>query len=100
MADENFDLRILGVEPGEEIARARKLTIRTTRGPIPVVMHAAGSASRAILCVSGAIGGFDGPCDALSAPRARSAAQGIAVAASTIGCPTISTNACSIRSRR
>jgi uncharacterized protein len=61
MADDKFDLRILGVDPGEEIARARKLTIRTTRGPIPVVMHEAGSASRAVVCVSGAIGGFDGP---------------------------------------
>jgi alpha/beta superfamily hydrolase len=67
MADDNFDLRILGVDPGEEIARARKLTIRTSRGPIPVVMHAAASPSRAVVCVSGAIGGFDGP--ALLYPR-------------------------------
>src|ERR1700687_3109176 len=61
MTDDKFDLRILGGDPGEEIARARKLTIRTTRGPIPVVIHAAASASRAVVCVSGAIGGFDGP---------------------------------------
>jgi pimeloyl-ACP methyl ester carboxylesterase len=61
MAEEALDLRILGVEPGEEIAGARKLDLRTTRGSIPIVMHAAEGATRAALCISGAIGGFDGP---------------------------------------
>jgi alpha/beta superfamily hydrolase len=80
MANDNFDLRILGIDPGEEIARARKLTIRTTRGPIPVVMHAAASPSRAVVCVSGAIGGFDGP--AMLYPRLglELPSKGIAVA--------------------
>ena len=59
--DEQLDMQILGVEPGDEVAGARKLHIRTTRGAIPVVMHSAESASRAVLCVCGAIGGFDGP---------------------------------------
>ena len=61
MTDDNLDLRILGVDPGEEIAGARKITIRTSRGAIPVVMHAAESASRAVVYICGAIGGFDGP---------------------------------------
>lgn len=61
MSDEYLDLRILGVDPDEEIAGARRLTIRTSRGAIPVVMHAAQTPSRAVVCVSGAIGGFDGP---------------------------------------
>jgi alpha/beta superfamily hydrolase len=61
MSDENLDMRILGVDPGEEIAGARRLTIRTSRGAIPLVMHAAQNPSRAVVCVSGAIGGFDGP---------------------------------------
>ncbi|HJU29253.1 MAG TPA: hypothetical protein VJ718_08785 [Candidatus Binataceae bacterium] len=61
MADEALDLRILGVEPGEEIAGARKLELRTTRGSIPIILHAAEGATRAALCLSGAIGGFDGP---------------------------------------
>lgn len=61
MAGEALDLRILGVEPGEEIAGARKLELRTTRGSIPIVLHAAEGAMRAALCVSGAIGGYDGP---------------------------------------
>jgi alpha-beta hydrolase superfamily lysophospholipase len=61
MADEQLEMQILRVEPGDEVAGARKLQIRTTRGPIPVVMHAAENPSRAVLCISGAIGGFDGP---------------------------------------
>lgn len=58
---EGINLRITSVEPGDEIAGARKITLVTTRGPIPVVMHAAPEKGRAALCVSGAIGGFDGP---------------------------------------
>src|ERR1700730_17466312 len=55
-------MRILAVEPGDEIAGAHKLEIRTTRGAIPVIMHgSAENPSGAVLCVSGAIGGFDGP---------------------------------------
>lgn len=67
MSGENLDLRILGIEPEEEIAGARRLSIRTTRGAIPILMHAAEGASRAVVCVSGARGGFDGP--ALLYPR-------------------------------
>ena len=59
--DEGLTLRITSVEPGDEIAGARKVTVVTTRGPIPVVLHAAPEKGRAVLCVSGAIGGFDGP---------------------------------------
>jgi pimeloyl-ACP methyl ester carboxylesterase len=59
--DEGLTLRITSVEPGDEIAGARKITIVTTRGPIPVVLHAAPAKGRAVLCVSGAIGGYDGP---------------------------------------
>jgi len=62
MADEELEIQILGVEPGDEVAGARKVAIRTNRGPIPVIVHSAGeNASRAVLCVSGAIGGYDGP---------------------------------------
>ena len=61
LLDEGLTLRITSVEPGDEIAGARKVTIVTTRGPIPVVLHAAPEKGRAALCVSGAIGGFDGP---------------------------------------
>ena len=61
MPEDALEMRVLGVDPEDEIAGARKLCLRTTRGVIPVVMHAAENASRAVLCVSGAIGGFDGP---------------------------------------
>jgi len=59
--DEGLTLRITGVEPGDEIAGARKVTIATTRGSIALVMHSAPKKGCAVLCVSGAIGGFDGP---------------------------------------
>jgi alpha-beta hydrolase superfamily lysophospholipase len=59
--DEGVTLRITGVEPGDEIAGARRVTINTTRGAIPLVMHSAPEKGRAVLCVSGAMGGFDGP---------------------------------------
>jgi dienelactone hydrolase len=60
MADE-LSMRIVGVEPGVEIAGARRLAIKTTRGTVPMVMHSAAEAGRAALCLSGAIGGLDGP---------------------------------------
>ncbi len=59
--DEELTLRITGVEESAEVAGARKVTIATTRGSIALVMHSAPEKGRAVLCVSGAIGGFDGP---------------------------------------
>jgi alpha-beta hydrolase superfamily lysophospholipase len=61
MSDEGINLRITGIEPGPEVAGARWLQIQTTRGPIPMILHAAPEPGRATLCVSGAIGGYDGP---------------------------------------
>jgi alpha/beta superfamily hydrolase len=61
MSDDDLQMRILGVDPAEEVAGATKLHLRTTRGSIPVILHSAEKTSRAILCVCGAIGGFDGP---------------------------------------
>lgn len=37
---DDINLRITGVEPGDEIAGARKLVIRTTRGDISMLLHA------------------------------------------------------------
>jgi len=59
--EEGLTLRITGVEGGDEVAGARKVTIATTRGSIALVLHSAPEKGRAVLCVSGAIGGFDGP---------------------------------------
>jgi pimeloyl-ACP methyl ester carboxylesterase len=75
MSDDDLSLRIIGVEPGDdggaEIAVVRSLRLRTTRGEIPVILHepevhepevhAAVTPGRAVLCISGALGGFDGP---------------------------------------
>jgi hypothetical protein len=58
---DEINLRITGVEPAYEIAGVRRLALHTTRGTIPIVFHAALEARRAALCVSGAIGGYDGP---------------------------------------
>jgi uncharacterized protein len=78
--DDELSLRIIGIEsgiePGDETAGARRLKLRTTRGEIPLIVHspevhapearapetpAAETPGRAVLCISGAIGGFDGP---------------------------------------
>jgi alpha/beta superfamily hydrolase len=61
MSDDNLELRILGVDAGDEIAGACEVTMRTTRGSIPIILHAGEPTTRAVLCVSGASGGFDGP---------------------------------------
>jgi pimeloyl-ACP methyl ester carboxylesterase len=81
MSDDELNLRIVGVDPGDEIAGARRLKLRTTRGEIPIIIHApevhasevhvpeestsdvraAETPGRAVLCISGALGGFDGP---------------------------------------
>jgi uncharacterized protein len=60
MSDE-INLRIVGVDSGDEIAGARRIAIRTTRGAIAAMLHRTSDAHSAALCVSGAIGGFDGP---------------------------------------
>ena len=97
MSDDNLALRIVGVDSDEAIAGARTLRLRTTRGTIPMVLHAAASASRAVVCICGAIGGFDGPTMLYPQLGRQLPPKGISVVASTIARPTISTNACSIR---
>jgi alpha/beta superfamily hydrolase len=65
MSDDDLSLSITGVEEdadsGREIAGARRLKLRTTRGDIPIIVHAAETPGSAALCISGALGGFDGP---------------------------------------
>jgi alpha/beta superfamily hydrolase len=61
MATDDLTLRIVGVEGGDEIEGARPVTIRTTRGDIRTLLHATPDRGRAVICVSGAIGGMDGP---------------------------------------
>jgi alpha/beta superfamily hydrolase len=61
MSEEDLSLRIVGVDSGDETEGGRSIELRTTRGTIPLIVHAAESPGRAILCISGAIGGFDGP---------------------------------------
>ncbi len=77
---EHIDLKILGVDAEDEVAGARKLIIRTTRGPIPMIFHAAAEPGRAALCVSGAIGGLDGPSKLYPRLGSELPQQGIAIA--------------------
>jgi uncharacterized protein len=72
--EDELTLRIVGIDPGfapgfapgDERAGERHLRLRTTRGEIPLIVHAPEmpaneTSARAVLCISGAIGGFDGP---------------------------------------
>src|SRR5579885_137409 len=81
MRGDNISLRIVRVESIGEVADgARKLIIQTTRGPIPMILHAAGDPDRAALCVSGAIGGLDGPSRLYPRLGEQLPAVGVAVA--------------------
>jgi alpha/beta superfamily hydrolase len=77
---DHIDLKILGVEAEDEVAGARRAIIRTTRGPIPMIFHGAAEPSRAALCVSGAIGGLDGPSKLYARLGQELPARGIAIA--------------------
>ena len=79
MSDQ-IQLKILGIEPGEEIPGGQHLTINTTRGPIPMIFHPAAEPRRAALCVSGAMGGVDGPSKLYVRMAEELPATGIAVA--------------------
>ncbi len=80
MSDAGINLRITGIEPGPEVAGARWLQIQTTRGAIPMILHAAAEPGRAVLCVSGAIGGYDGPATLYARLGADLPQQGMSVA--------------------
>ncbi|HYA35007.1 MAG TPA: alpha/beta hydrolase [Candidatus Binataceae bacterium] len=77
---EELSLKIVGIEPGPETVNAQYLTIHTTRGPIPIILHAAPQPGRAALCISGAIGGFDGPANLYVRLGEAMPARGIGVA--------------------
>ncbi|MGA2410395.1 MAG: alpha/beta hydrolase [Candidatus Binataceae bacterium] len=61
MSDERLNIRITGYEPDEPIAGVQRIAIQTTRGVIPMLLHSADDKARGVVCISGAIGGFDGP---------------------------------------
>lgn len=78
--DDHLELRIVGVELAEEIAGARQMSLRTTSGAIPIVLHATAGATRAAICVSGALGGLDGPAMLYARMGAQMPQRGITVA--------------------
>jgi hypothetical protein len=79
MLDDELTIRVLGVDAGEARDGERKLELRTTRGAIPLILHENATAPRAVLCVSGAIGGFDGPARLYPRLGAELPNQGVAV---------------------
>ncbi len=79
---EDLNLRIVGVEPGDTVAGAQALTLRTTRGEIAILLHAAQNPAGAVVCVSGAIGGLDGPAKLY--PRLGSELPGVRISVARI----------------
>lgn len=83
MSDDELSLRIVGIEPGsapgDEAGGGRPLRLRTTRGDIPLIVHAAENPGRAALCISGALGGFDGPAKLYARLGQEAQALGITV---------------------
>ncbi len=63
---EDIELRLLrvGAEPGDNESSFR-LVLETTRGNIEGVLHAVEGGTGAVIAVGGAMGGLDGPADAL-----------------------------------
>ena len=61
MSDDDLKLRIVGIEEDDALQGARRLKLKTTRGEIALIMHPSENPERAALCLSGALGGFDGP---------------------------------------
>ena len=87
MSDDELSLRIVGIEPGVEpvggeLAGGRSLRLLTTRGDIPIIIHEAQGADapgRAVVGISGALGGFDGPARLYVRLGQELPARGIAV---------------------
>jgi len=61
MSDARLNIRITGYEPDEPIAGVQRIAVQTTRGTFPLLLHSAKDKLIGVVCVSGAIGGFDGP---------------------------------------
>lgn len=66
---EELDLRILRVAaaPIDAALTALRIRLETTRGTIDGVLHPVEGGTSAVICVSGATGGLDGPADGLYA---------------------------------
>jgi uncharacterized protein len=61
MSDERLAMRITSYQVEESAGAMRRAVLETNRGFIPILLHEAATKGRAVVCVSGALGGFDGP---------------------------------------
>lgn len=66
--EEDLDLRVLRVAAApSDVLGAYRILLDTSRGEIEGLLHAVEGGSGAVICVGGAMGGLDGPADALYA---------------------------------
>ena len=80
MSDEPLAMRITSYKVEDSANGMRRAALETSRGVIPVLLHEALEKDRAVACVSGALGGFDGPAHLYARLGDTLPSQGIAVA--------------------
>jgi alpha/beta superfamily hydrolase len=61
MSDERLAMRITSYQVEDSANGMRRAVRETNRGTIPILLHEGEEKGRAVACVSGALGGFDGP---------------------------------------
>jgi len=65
--DDDLSLEVYGGMAREQDDGSHLVSIRTSRGDIPAIMHLCEGGEEAIIWVCGAIGGFDGPAEGIYA---------------------------------
>jgi hypothetical protein len=80
MGDERLAMRITSYQVENDANGTRRAVLETSRGTIPIVLHEGEGKGRAVACVSGALGGFDGPARLYQRLGEALPSQGIAVA--------------------
>jgi pimeloyl-ACP methyl ester carboxylesterase len=61
MNDERLAMRITSYQVEDGANGMRRAVLETSRGIVPILLHEGRDKGRAAICVSGALGGFDGP---------------------------------------
>jgi alpha-beta hydrolase superfamily lysophospholipase len=80
MGDEPLAMRISSYKMEDSANGTRRAALDTSRGIIPILLHEVKDKGRAVACVSGALGGFDGPARLYARLGDALPSQGIAVA--------------------
>jgi len=61
MSDDPLAMRITSYRIEDTSEGMRRAMLQTSRGTIPLLLHEGKDKGRAVACISGALGGFDGP---------------------------------------